>query len=81
MSVLRRAAGGGLNQAKGKAACNVMRDKLDPRRITRQCHHGRYELPGLTGFEVAPRGRHLYALESAYHNGYGTGVVQLMHRH
>jgi hypothetical protein len=58
-----------------------MRDKFDTPALRRQCHHGRYELPGLTGFEVAPGGRHMYALESAYHNGYGTGVVQLMQRH
>jgi hypothetical protein len=51
------------------------------RRHERQCHHGPYELPGLTGLEVAPGGRHLYALESAYRNGYGTGAVQLMKRH
>jgi 6-phosphogluconolactonase (cycloisomerase 2 family) len=81
VSVLRRAADGGLSQMKRKAACNVMRDKLDLPSIARQCHHGRYELPGLTGFEVAPGGRHLYALESGYDHGYGTGVVQLMQRH
>ena len=81
VSVLRRAADGGLSQVKGKAACNVMPDKFDTPALRRQCHHGRYELPGLTGFEVAPGGRDLYALESAYHNGFGTGVVQLMHRH
>ncbi len=78
VSVLLRAADGGLSQVKGRAACNVMRDKLDPRRIARQCHHGRYELDGLTGFEVAPGGRHLYALESASYDDHGTGVVQLM---
>jgi hypothetical protein len=66
---------------EGRAACNVMRDRLDTRSIARQCHHGRYELPGLTGFEVAPSGRHLYALESGYDDGYGTGAVQLMQRH
>lgn len=81
VSVLRRAADGGLSQVKGKSACNVMRDKLDLPSIARECHHGRYELPGLTGFEVAPGGRHLYALESGYDRGYGTGVVQLMRRH
>ena len=54
---------------------------MDPRRLRRQCHHGRYELGGLTGFEVAPGGHHLYALESDHHNDYGTGVVQLMERH
>jgi 6-phosphogluconolactonase (cycloisomerase 2 family) len=81
VSVLVRAADGGLSQVKGRTACNVMRDKLDPRWITRQCHHGRYELDGLTGFEVAPGGRHLYALESARYGDHGTGVVQLMNRH
>jgi hypothetical protein len=49
--------------------------------MARQCKHGRYELPGLTGFEIAPGGRHVYALESAIsHAGYGTGVVQLLRR-
>ena len=65
----------------GRSVYAVTEDKLDLPSIARQCHHGRYELPGLTGFEVAPGGRHLYALESGHDHGYGTGVVQLMQRH
>jgi DNA-binding beta-propeller fold protein YncE len=75
-----RDAGGGLRAIRGRAACNVLPGEFDTRAMRRECHHGPYELPGLTGFEIAPGGRHLYALESAYHNGYGTGVVQLLKR-
>jgi hypothetical protein len=49
-------------------------------RMRRQCHHGPYELNGLTGFEIAPGGRHLYALESATDGTRGVGVVQLLRR-
>ena len=31
--------------------------------------------------DISPDGRHVYALESASRNGYGTGVVQMMRRH
>jgi Lactonase, 7-bladed beta-propeller len=81
VTVYGRDAGGGLRPLRGKAACNVMPDRFDTPALRRQCRHDPYELPGLTGFEIAPGGRHLYALESAYSNGYGTGVVQLMKRH
>ena len=74
-------AGGGLRHLRGRATCDVMKSEFDTPELTRQCHHGPYELDGLTGFEVAPDGRHVYALESADHGGYGTGVVQMMRRH
>jgi DNA-binding beta-propeller fold protein YncE len=80
VTVYGRDAGGGLRALRGKASCNVMPSEFDTRALRRQCRHGPYELPGLTGFEIAPGGRHLYALESAYSNGYGTGVVQLLKR-
>jgi hypothetical protein len=75
-----RDGGGGLRAIRGRAACNVMPGQFDTRAMRRECRHGPYELPGLTGFEIAPGGRHLYALESAYSKGYGTGVVQLLKR-
>jgi hypothetical protein len=78
--VLRRLPGGGLRQARGRAACNVMREPFDTPRMRRECHHGPYELNGLTGFEIAPGGRHLYALESASNGTHGVGVVQLLRR-
>ena len=76
-----RDAGGGLRTIRGRAACNVMPSKFDTPALRRQCQHGPYKLPGLTGLEIAPGGRHLYALESASRNGYGTGAVQLLKRH
>ena len=81
VSVLRRTADGGLRHLRGRATCDVMKSRFDTRALLRQCHHGPYELGGLTGFEVAPDGRHVYALESDHYNGYGTGVVQLLRRH
>ena len=81
VSVLRRTAGGGLRHLRGRATCDVMKSEFDTLELTRQCHHGPYELDGLTGFEIAPDGRHVYALESANYGGYGTGVVQMMRRH
>jgi hypothetical protein len=78
---MQRLPGGGLRQVRGRGACNVMPDKYDTPRMRRQCRHGKYELPALTGFEIAPDGRQAYALESARsHAGYGTGVVQMLRR-
>jgi hypothetical protein len=57
-----------------------MRDPLDLPRLARQCDQGPYELARLTGFEIAPDGRHLYALESAGDGTHGVGVVQLLRR-
>ncbi len=77
IAVLKRDARGALRQAHDRSACTSMNGTdylgIDKRR---NCVKGAFRLKNLTGLEVAPGGRHLYALETAIYLGYGTGVVQ-----
>jgi hypothetical protein len=46
----------------------------------RKCRTGRFESRNVTGLEIAPGGRDLYALQADSDGRYGTGVVQRMKR-
>jgi DNA-binding beta-propeller fold protein YncE len=81
VSVLRRAAGGGMRQLPGRAACEMVRGgEVKPVIGKRKCRTGRYKSTNVTGLEIAPGGRDLYALQANSDGTYGTGVVQLMRR-
>lgn len=81
VSVLRRTAGGGMRQLPGKAGCEMVRGgEMKPVIGRRVCRTGRYKSTNVSGLEIAPGGRHLYALQSNSNGTYGTGVVQLMRR-
>jgi hypothetical protein len=81
VSVLRREAGGGMRQLKGRAGCEMVRGgELKPVIGKRKCRTGPYKSRNVSGLEIAPGGRHLYALQTNSDGTYGTGVVQLMKR-
>jgi Lactonase, 7-bladed beta-propeller len=81
VNVLRREADGGLVQLKGRAGCEMVRGgEMKPVIGKRVCRVGRYKSRNVSGLEIAPGGRHLYALQSNSDGRYGTGVVQLMRR-
>ena len=81
VNVLAREADGGLRQLKGRAGCEMVRGgEMKPVIGKRVCRVGRYRSRNVTGLEIAPGGRHLYALQANSDGTYGTGVVQLMRR-
>jgi hypothetical protein len=81
VDVLARAADGGLRQLKGRAGCEMVKGgEIKPVVGRRTCRVGRYKSRNVTGLEIAPGGRHLYALQANSDGTYGTGVVQLMRR-
>ena len=81
VSVLRREADGGLRQLAGKAGCLMVKGgEVVPVVGKRKCRTGRYESRNVSGLEIAPGGRHAYALQAGSDGTYGTGVVQLMRR-
>lgn len=81
VNVLRRQADGGLVQLKGRAGCEMVRGgEIKPVIGKRTCRVGRYKSRNVSGLEIAPGGRHLYALQTDSDGTYGTGVVQLMRR-
>jgi hypothetical protein len=81
VSVLRREPGGGMRQLKGRAGCEMVKGgELAPVIGKRVCRTGHYKSRNVSGLEIAPGGRHLYALQSDSDGRRGTGVVQLMKR-
>jgi 6-phosphogluconolactonase (cycloisomerase 2 family) len=81
VNVLARDADGGLRQLKGRAGCEMVRGgEIKPVIGKRVCRVGRYKSRNVSGLEIAPGGRHLYALQANSDGRRGTGVVQLMKR-
>jgi DNA-binding beta-propeller fold protein YncE len=83
----RDPATGALTRIKGKRgcagfarSCTLLKGISSPEDV-RVSDDGRFVYLAAAEGVTVYGGRHLYALESAYSNSYGTGVVQLMKRH
>jgi 6-phosphogluconolactonase (cycloisomerase 2 family) len=80
VTVLARDSAGALRHLRGRGTCATIdgTDGLGAR--PRECLDGDYALGNLTGFEIAPDGRHGYALETEAGGGYAVGVAQVLRR-